>query len=174
MNEKILLILAVVFAFLSITTEKLNRAVIYLGMFGYFISILYLMYKSPNVAIAEAVIGSTLSTVIYLVALRKQKRFKVYVYQDIPYEILDAIEGYCVPEDLVFHYIRFSKDEYKSILNDYGYDLIIDGDDEDIQLITQSSNYKIENLASKLAKDSRFEVNIMLNEMRNANEMGDI
>jgi uncharacterized MnhB-related membrane protein len=171
MSEKIILILTVIFAFMAVQTQKLNRAVIYLGLFSLLCSVLYLFYKSPNIAIAEAVIGSTLSTVIYLVALRKQKRFKVYVFDEMAYELLDFIEGYCQREDLVFHYIRFKHRRLESILKAKDFDLLIDGYEDDIYFVSATHNYKIEKLASALAKEEDFDYNVSLQEMRDSDEM---
>ncbi|MFW6015424.1 MAG: Na(+)/H(+) antiporter subunit B [bacterium] len=171
MGEKIILILTVVFAFFAVQTPKLNRAVIYLGVFSFFCSIVYLFYKSPNIAIAEAVIGSTLTTVIYLVALRKQKRFAVYVFKEISHQLIDKIETFCEKEDLIFHYVRFKHNELEMIIKQVEFDLIIDGNKDDIHFITASNNYKIQKLATTLAKDEQFEFNISLHEMRDTNEM---
>ncbi|TCT15458.1 putative MnhB-related membrane protein [Natranaerovirga pectinivora] len=174
MSEKIILILTVIFAFLSIQTLKLNRAVIYLGMFGFLCSLLYLFYRSPNVAIAEAVIGSTLTTVIYLVALRRQKRFKVYVYNEIDYNILDAMETFGVREDLIFQYIRYSEDQYSCIVTERNYDLLMHKSEDNLLMISKGSNYKIEGLAATLAKNKKLELNVILNEMRESDEVGNI
>jgi len=72
-TEKIFLIILVVLALVALNTPKLRRAVVYLGIFSLVSSFVYLLYGAPDVAIAEAVIGSTIATVLYLVALKKYK-----------------------------------------------------------------------------------------------------
>lgn len=61
----------VVFAIIAIQTAVLRNAIIYLSVFSLLCSIVYLFLGAPDVAIAEAAIGCTLSTILYLVALKK-------------------------------------------------------------------------------------------------------
>lgn len=68
----------IIFAILAIQTGVLRNAIIYLSVFSLLCSVVYLLLGAPDVAIAEAVIGCTLSTILYLVALRKYKIFTVY------------------------------------------------------------------------------------------------
>lgn len=78
MPDKIFLLLLVIFAILSVNTAKLRQAVIYLGLFSLISSFVYLIYGAPDVAIAQAAIGSAISTVLYLVAIRRSRVFTVY------------------------------------------------------------------------------------------------
>ncbi len=66
----IFLLIMVVLAVLSIEVRKLEVAVIYLGIFSLINAIVYLFYGAPDVSLAEAVIGSTLATALYLIAIR--------------------------------------------------------------------------------------------------------
>jgi uncharacterized MnhB-related membrane protein len=68
----------IVFAFLAIQTSKLRQAVIYLGVFTLISSFVYMLYAAPDVALAEAVIGCTLSTILYLVAIKRYRIITVY------------------------------------------------------------------------------------------------
>lgn len=72
MLERILLILLVVLAVMAIRQKQMRTAVIYMAIYSLFCSAIYLIHAAPDVAIAEAVIGSTISTVLYLVALKRQ------------------------------------------------------------------------------------------------------
>lgn len=74
MVETFFLILLLVTAFLTIQQRRLRTAVIFMAVFSLLSSIVFLLYQAPDVAMAEIVIGSTLSTVLYLVALSKQER----------------------------------------------------------------------------------------------------
>jgi len=168
--EKIVLLLALIFAVLSIETKKMKQAVLYMGMFSFFCSSLYLLYMSPNVAIAEASIGCTLSIAIYLVALKKQKKFLVYVYSDISHELLELIESFCEHEDLIFHYIRFREDAYEEILNTREYNIVIHKNDDDIFLFSKEINYKVEALSNSLSMQKP-DCTIQLIEMSEPDEM---
>ena len=68
----------IIFAIIAIQTGVLRNAVIYLSVFSLLCSVVYLFHGAPDVAIAEAVIGCTLSTILYLVALKKYSIFTVY------------------------------------------------------------------------------------------------
>ena len=68
----------IVFAILAMQSHSLRNAVIYLAVFSLVCSIVYLLLNAPDVAIAEATIGCTLSTILYLVALKKYRIFTVY------------------------------------------------------------------------------------------------
>lgn len=149
--EKIILLLAAIFAIAAIHSPKTKRAVIYMGTFSFFASLLYLFYQSPNVAIAEAAMGCTLAIVIYLVALKKQKKFLVYVYYDISHDLLEIIENFCQSEDLIFHYIRFKKEDYEKIVQKDKFDLLIHKKNENIYLFSKEENIKIEQLTSNLS-----------------------
>lgn len=68
----------IIFAIIAIQTGVLRRAIIYLSVFSLLCSVVYLLLGAPDVAIAEAAIGCTLSTILYLVALKKYRIFTVY------------------------------------------------------------------------------------------------
>lgn len=72
----------VVLAFMTVQTIRQRRAVIYLGAFSLVASFAYLAYNAPDVAIAEAVIGCTLSTVLFLIAIKKHRIITIYYVID--------------------------------------------------------------------------------------------
>ena len=162
MYEKLFLILMIIFAFTSIQTPKLISAIIYLGMFSFLSSIIFLIYQSPNIALAEAIIGSTLSTIIYLVALKKQKNFEVYVTSSIDYELINDIESFCEKDDLHFHYTRCDEEDVASIIKSPNFDLLIFGKQNDIHFLVKDKSYKVEKLINILAKDIKNNYNLSL------------
>lgn len=62
---------AVVSAILAVHCEKMLSSVLALGAAGTFIALEFLILQAPDVAIAEASVGAVLSTVIFLIAIRK-------------------------------------------------------------------------------------------------------
>lgn len=78
MKEVILLCL-IVCAVLTIQTQKMKIAIIYLGTFSILIAFVYLLQGAPDVALAEAVIGSTMTTILFVVAIHKYKLFRIYI-----------------------------------------------------------------------------------------------
>jgi uncharacterized MnhB-related membrane protein len=79
MIEKIILLLLLALAIIIIVCKQYKRTVIFLGIFSLLSALLYVIYSAPDVAIAEAVIGCGLSTVFYLVAIKKAEIFKICV-----------------------------------------------------------------------------------------------
>ena len=77
-----LVICLIVLAFVTVQTPKLRRAAVYLGAFSLISSYAYLSYNAPDVAIAEAVIGCTLSTILLLIALKKYHVITIYYIEN--------------------------------------------------------------------------------------------
>lgn len=110
--RQLLLLSLIVMAIIIIQTQRLRNAVIFLGVFSITIAFAYMLQGAPDVAIAEAVIGSTMSTILYVVAVQKYKLFRIYVkvghaeiddrvYKDGLYkEILDVINVFCFRNNL--------------------------------------------------------------------------
>jgi energy-converting hydrogenase B subunit D len=74
MAETILLILLAVIslaaAIYAVLAKKLLNAVIASGVISLLASIMFLLYAAPDVAMTEAAIGSGLTTVVFLYALK--------------------------------------------------------------------------------------------------------
>ena len=67
----LVLIGALASAVVAIRAEKLLDSVIALAATGSFIALEFLLLQAPDVAIAEASVGAVLSTVLFVIALRK-------------------------------------------------------------------------------------------------------
>ncbi|MDD5018677.1 MAG: DUF4040 domain-containing protein [Eubacteriales bacterium] len=80
--EIMLMICLIVLAFITVQTQKLRRSAVYLGAFSLLCSFAYLSYNAPDVAIAEAVIGCTLSTILLLIAMKKYHVITIFYVQD--------------------------------------------------------------------------------------------
>lgn len=63
----------------TVVTDRMFTAVIYAGVLSAVAAFVYLLLGAPDVALAEAVIGSTLATVVFLATLRKYRVFTVYL-----------------------------------------------------------------------------------------------
>jgi|GEM_PF-189859 len=61
----------VVTAILAVFFDKLLSSIIALGITGAFAALEFILLEAPDVAIAEASVGAVLSTVIFVIALRK-------------------------------------------------------------------------------------------------------
>ena len=61
----------VVSAIIAVQADKLIHSVIALDAVGALVALEFILLQAPDVAIAEASVGAVLSTVLYIVALRK-------------------------------------------------------------------------------------------------------
>lgn len=58
-------------AIIAVQAKKLLDSIIALAAAGSFVALEFILLQAPDVAIAEASVGVVLSTVLYLIALRK-------------------------------------------------------------------------------------------------------
>lgn len=110
--KEIILVSLIISAILAIQTQKMKVAIIYLCVFSITISFVYLLQGAPDVALAEAVIGSTMTTILFVVAIHKYNLFRVYiiveskmiddnVYKNKVYKkIMDSINVFCFKKGL--------------------------------------------------------------------------
>ncbi|EXJ22502.1 hypothetical protein ADIAL_2088 [Alkalibacterium sp. AK22] len=88
MFETFVLLTLLVLACVAVFSDNLRRSIIFLGAFSLTIALAYLHYSAPDVALAEAAIGVGLSTIMYLVALKKVSVYDIcYVNEDV--EVFD-------------------------------------------------------------------------------------
>lgn len=164
---EIALILLLITSVAAIQTRYLRHAVIYLGLFSLAISFVYLLYHAPDVAISEAVIGSTIATILYLVALQKYKIFTIYYrlqdeeIGDSTYlshskqDLIKILEKFCTKQELEAQII-YSKEAMETIITTHQYALIIEEIDEVVRITVHPENYKLDALTTFLEKETRF------------------
>ncbi len=149
---KIALITMVVLAILVLQVRSLRQSVILLSVFSLASSFVYVFLGAPDVAIAEAAIGVSLSTVLYLVAIKKFRVFRAYFRTKIiePDKLPDAhkdrdrLEGYIndyLMESEIEMDIINTKEKMRTIKEKYDYDMIIVQEDEVIHIYGERSNY---------------------------------
>ncbi|GAB6091168.1 hypothetical protein JCM12856_27620 [Spirochaeta dissipatitropha] len=89
------LLLMCLFAILAVHTRLLRIAVIHLAVFSLLSAFLYLQYAAPELAIAEAAIGSGLVTLLYLAALKRNRVCTIAVLSlGYHYRLTDAYVRY--------------------------------------------------------------------------------
>lgn len=69
----LVLIIAAIFA---VVQKDLMLAVIGTGAVSVILSILFLILQAPDVALTEAAIGIALTTIIFIITLKKTKRYE--------------------------------------------------------------------------------------------------
>lgn len=155
--KQVALILLVIMAVVTVQTQRLRNAIIYLGAFSLSISFVYMLYNAPDVAIAEAVIGSTLATILYLVALQKYKVFTVYYHvhsgdvndkhyaHEKHFEFVKLLEVFCAKQELEPQII-YTIEEKEKIMANNRYSLIIEDHLDDLVIHVHSENCKVDEL----------------------------
>ena len=79
MVNSLILMTMCLFALLAIQTRLLRNAIIHLAVLSLLAAFLYLRLAAPELAIAEAVIGSGLVTLLYLAALKRNRVYTIGV-----------------------------------------------------------------------------------------------
>ncbi|MFW6305803.1 MAG: Na(+)/H(+) antiporter subunit B [Bacillota bacterium] len=74
--EYLLLLLLIVSAFSAVIFDEEIISIICLSVFSASLTALYLIYKAPDVALAEAVIGAGLNTAIFMTAISQVRSGK--------------------------------------------------------------------------------------------------
>lgn len=164
------LILLLVFSIAAIQTRYLRHAIIYLGMFSLSISFVYLLYHAPDVAIAEAIVGTTISTILFIIALQKYKIFTIYyhvqpnenrsrgVFSKNKIMLLKTLEKFCSKSELEAQII-YSSRSLDFILEKHKYALIVEENDDCVWIYGHEKNYKLEELEAFLRKEIAHKVN---------------
>ena len=81
--EFLLLVLMVIFAIMAVTFEEELISIICLSLFSIVLTALYLIYKAPDVALAEAVIGTGFTTAIFMTAISQVRAgIKLHVSEE--------------------------------------------------------------------------------------------
>ncbi len=159
MVELILLISLVLLALLAIRAEILRVAVVFFGIFSLVCSFLYLYYQAPDVAIAEAVIGSGLITLLYLTALKRYKVYNIAFTSDSFTDVTDRtivegtrhehflgeVEEFCLNRELEPQLV-FTPDSVDELLETGQFDLIIRQEGEQITVYGNQENFVVDEL----------------------------
>lgn len=159
------LILLIITSIAAIQTRYLRHAVIYLGLFSLAISFVYALYSAPDVAIAEAIIGSTVSTILFIVALQKYKIFTIYyrlqdeeltdetLFSKNKQQLVKSLEKFCTKQELEAQ-ILYSKESIQEIIKHDNYAIILEETPYEVVIYIHPDNYKIDALMRFLEQDS--------------------
>lgn len=135
--QQILLLLLIFLSVYIIKTKNNLKAIIYFSAFSLISASVYFFLSAPDLALAEAAIGSAIIPLIYIIAISKQREFLVVsrISQDDPflYHNQDIKgKGYQLLEEFTKHYnlklvINHGKyDELHGIFRIRNIDLVIE------------------------------------------------
>jgi len=185
MIELILLGAVVLLAVLALCASHLRIAVVYFSVFSLLCSFLYLFYQAPDVAIAEAVMGSGLITLLYLTALRRYRIYSVcYTNTDFPTvsdrdivegtrrgQLVRDIESFCLARELEPQII-FTPQPVRNILRSGQHDLIIHQSGQKITVLGNRENFIIDELETLLVFRYQ-DLDILFERFGGSSEYGD-
>lgn len=150
-----------------VTVNKVLKAILIMSIFSVLASFVYLFLGAPDVALAETIIGSTLSTIILLVALKRCKLFTIYfIAENITdkntKKLMSAIEKSLKEHEIEPHII-FATETVEEIQSNQSYDIIVERIQNRITIYGKQNSFnlkavleqiKIENLGfDVLVKD---------------------
>lgn len=137
MIEFMILAVVVFLALIAVSTDNLRRSVIFLGVFSLAMAFAYLFYNAPDVALAEAAIGVGLSTIMYLVSLKKVRVYSIlYVEEDaeeftdkdindVQPTIMRPLEYFLERTEEVEPQIAYTNRPLREVLDDEAHDFVI-------------------------------------------------
>jgi uncharacterized MnhB-related membrane protein len=80
--EYLLICLMVLAAFLAVSFKEELISIICLSLFSISLTALYLIYKAPDVALTEAVIGAGLTTALFMTAISQARSGKECYHEE--------------------------------------------------------------------------------------------
>ncbi len=134
----------IISAFMTVQTKRLRRSVIYLGIFSLISSLAYLVLFAPDVAIAEAIIGCTISVILFLTALKRYKTFTIYYVPDKQDEkapaFIDKFEQYLYDNEFDPQLIHTSLDD-ENLHETERFDVLVMRHGQTMTLYSSASSY---------------------------------
>ncbi len=145
-----LLILLIVLSCVIIFTHKLRIAIILSGTCSMFAALVYLFLAAPDVALAEVIIGSTLSTIILLAGIQK---YRVCTVCALPSDtktenkLWTSINRCAAKKELEANLVHVKTQKE---LNDHFYDIAYEVTKDNIILYAEEDSYFIQDVYSDL------------------------
>ena len=160
MNETLLgavLLLLLGLGILVVVTDRLFTAVVYSAALSACIAFGYLLLGAPDVALAEAIIGSALTTVIYLATLKK---YRIFTIRCLPGDtrkdplfskVLEVISRSLKDHDLEAHLIE-SRGNARTLLERPDTDLVAEKRKDGIYLYGEADSQYLGRIREQLIK----------------------
>lgn len=159
------LILILILAIMAVTVNKLLKVILITAIFSVIASFIYLLLGAPDVALAETIIGSTLSTIILLVAIKRYKLFTVYYIakastDKTTLKIINIIENSLKEHEIEPHII-FATETVKQIQNSQSYDIIVEQTKNKIIIYGKENSFNTKSILEQIrAENLNFKISI--------------
>lgn len=164
MELKIFLVIMIIFAILAVFSNTLKTSVIFLGILSLTSALVYMFLNAPDVAMVEAVIGSVLTTILFLVAIQKCKILTVY-YSSLKdkysnytnntrdyRKIMRDIRSYCNSNELELQ-IVYTNENAKHFLSDGQKDILVIESEGGLSIYAQCNKESVKDLENSILKN---------------------
>ncbi len=152
----------IVAALMTVQTKRLRRSIIYLGIFSLISSLAYLLLYAPDVAIAEAIIGCTISVILFLTALKRYKTFTIYYIPEKqgekPPAFIDKFEQYLYDSEFDPQLIHTTLDD-ENLHETERFDVLVMRHGDTMTLYSSASSYHSPLIQEFLDKENYENVN---------------
>ncbi len=148
----ITLIVIILLAIFTIITPRIRKSIILSGILSVTAAFAYVLLAAPDIALAEAVIGSTITTVLLLVAIKKSKIFIVYYIKDdevIREDIMKYIEQILIENEYELQFVC-TTESVEFLKENYSFELLIEEKEDKVKLYGEYSNMGFMNILRKL------------------------
>lgn len=151
MFQTFLFIALLTLAIFVVLSDNLRHSIIYLGVFSLVMALAYLHFNAPDVALAEAAIGVGLSTVMYLVALKKIKIYDICYVNEIGefndeyifefrHQVIRPLEEFIEQTEEVEPQVTYTDNSIEQVIAEDNHDFIIQQQGEKTYLYGQQSD----------------------------------
>lgn len=162
MFQIFLLITLLILGSYAVLSDNLRYSIIILGAFSLTMALTYLYYNAPDVALAEAAIGVGLSTVMYLIALKKVTVYDIcYINEDlknfnddniheIKKSVIRPLELFIEQTEEVEPQIAYTNRNVQDMVQENIHDLIILREGTSTYLYGRKSDLVFEDIVSEI------------------------
>lgn len=138
------LFLLILISLSIVLSGTIRRAVILSGVLSMAAAFTYVLLASPDIALAQVVIGSTLATIILVIGIKKSKTFTVFYLEDKDTDdyrtsIVKSIEKSLVSKDLDPNIIHSTKDKM-FIRRNFEFEVLVREIDGGFEIYGEESN----------------------------------
>lgn len=151
----ITLIVIIILAIFTIITPRIRKSIILSGVMSVTAAFAYVLLAAPDIALAEAVIGSTITTVLFLVAIKKSKIFIVYYIKDdelIREDIMKYIEQILTENEYELQFVC-TKESVEFLKENYSFELLIEEKGDKVKIYGEYANIGFMDILKKLQSE---------------------
>ncbi len=149
----VVLVLMIVLAIVTVLSHDLFAAVITLAALSFLSAFLYVLLGAPDVALAEAVIGATIATVIFLITLKKYRIFYIYLMgtdkEIYSMDILQKITQTLRRDAIEVHLLQVDKTP-QALLQEHHCDLVVEKRGDALVLHGEHGNVHLAHIEASL------------------------